>query len=88
MTKAPKVGTRVRFKGGLSVGPCTGTVTRIYPAYRWDEDLEKETWDPLPENKWSVEMQVDEIPEKWPYAYGPCGGKFAPEVSEIVRIRR
>jgi hypothetical protein len=84
MTKAPKIGDRVHYKGGLAVGPCAGIVTQIYPAYRWDDELEKETWDLLPEREWSVALTVDSIPDKW--CYGP-DGKFAPEVSKLARIR-
>jgi hypothetical protein len=83
MQRAPKVGERVRYSGGLVVGPCTGVVYKIYPAYRWDDDLEVATWDLLPESEWSVGVTVDQIPDKWPYG---SDGRFAPEVSDLGPI--
>lgn len=84
MTKLPKIGDKVKYSGGLVVGPCEGVVTRIYPAYRWDDDLERETWDLLPESEWSVELQVISLPSKWCYS----GDRFAPEVSRLTAARK
>jgi hypothetical protein len=39
MNKCPKIGDRVRYIGGLVVGPCTGTITAIYKKDDYDPDL-------------------------------------------------
>jgi hypothetical protein len=84
MNKAPKVGSRARYPGGLVVGPCVGVVTKIYPKHEWDDD-KSDYWNavngkPLPESEWSVSFKPDVLPEKW--CYVGCD-KFAPSVSDL-----
>lgn len=90
MDKAPAIGTRVRYKGGLAVGPCSGVVHAIYPKeiYPDDFDWENEEGVPAPigmapERDWHVGMTVD-LPLPEPFAYGHNGGRrFAPPVSDL-----
>ena len=97
METAPKIGQRVRYLGKENhVGPCTGTVIRVYPNDVWDEDLDWSDDDLEPgvnvfpigrdhERNWQVAFKCDERPSPWPY-----GGDllFAPSVSEIHPIRQ
>jgi hypothetical protein len=43
MRKAPKIGTRVYFKGSSVVGPCYGVVHAVYPVEVWNEDTDRPT---------------------------------------------
>jgi hypothetical protein len=78
MNRCPKIGDRVRYKGGLVVGPCTGTVLRIYERDTWAEDIDwdapdvipGETIHPIglaPERDWQIAMKCDERPSPWCY---------------------
>jgi hypothetical protein len=40
MDRAPKIGARVRFKGNMVTGPCTGVVEKIYKEYRYPDDTD------------------------------------------------
>ena len=43
MKKCPEIGRRVKYRGGPSVGICTGIVTKIYPTEEWDDVEDKPT---------------------------------------------
>jgi hypothetical protein len=77
MTKCPKVGSRVRFKGNLVVGPCTGTVLRIYEHDEWPESFPTGL---APESDWSVRLKCDKRPTPWCYGDDLV---FAPSVSDL-----
>jgi hypothetical protein len=82
--RAPKVGTRVRYPGGLVVGPCVGIVEKVYVTHAFDEDRSDE-WNarnspPLPEPDWKVRMKPDVLPAKW--CYSGCDA-FAPSVADL-----
>jgi hypothetical protein len=99
VNKCPKIGTRVRYIGGLVVGPCTGTVTAIYETIDYDQDiLDDHTEDDdagwfaalrranrglRPQSEWHVGLKVDAKPEKW--CYGESDS-FAPEVKDLRRL--
>ena len=99
MNKCPKIGDRVRYVGGLVVGPCTGVVTHIYKNIAYDQDILDDAMDSdedewfaalrraerglRPESEWQVTLKVDQKPEKW------CYGKddrFAPEVKDLRKL--
>lgn len=85
MKTCPKVGSRVKFKGNLVVGPCAGVVEKIYPQEEWEDDDGidvRPTGRMMPEKNWHVRMKVDAIPAKWCYDER---GVFAPEVCELTR---
>jgi len=84
MNKCPKVGDRVKYPGGLVVGPCVGIVTKIYVRHEWDED-KSDRWNALygkalHERDWHIAFKPDTIPEKWAYKGNDC---FCPLVSEV-----
>lgn len=84
MKRAPKIGARVRYRGGPVVGPCVGVVERIYVQTAWDEDRSDE-WNArnaprLPESQWRVRVKPDAIPAKWCYSGQDA---FAPSVAEL-----
>lgn len=84
MKRAPKVGDRVKYAGGLVVGPCVGVVEHVYINYTFDEDRSDE-WNalngkPLPEKEWAIRMKPDVLPAKWCYSGSDA---FAPRVAEV-----
>lgn len=87
MIRAPKIGERVAYVGGLTVTACTGVVTAIYPTYYYDEDDNgdaiRETGT-RPEREWHVAVKVDAIPDKWPYT---GRDQFAPDVARLRKIK-
>jgi hypothetical protein len=89
MNKAPKVGSRVKYKGSLVVGPCVGTVLHVYPQNRyapdtdWEDDSIPRIIGLEPESKWHVRLKVDSIPTPWAYDQD---GVFAPEVSKLTPV--
>ena len=86
MNKAPNIGDRVRFAGNGVVGPCVGTVTRIFKEHRypddfdWDSDENPRSIGFKSEREWHVAMKPDRRPSPW--AYGDSD-TFAPEVADI-----
>lgn len=86
MKACPKVGDRVKFKGNIVVGPCTGVVERIFKQEEWEDDDDgidiRPTGRMMPEKNWHVAVKVDAIPEKWCYDER---GVFAPEVCDLVK---
>lgn len=88
MNKCPKIGTRVQLKPSHRFGAVTGVVMAIYPTHddHWNEDTDVITNGPLrPESQWHVGVKVDKpLPSTWSY---PDTDRFAPEVSELVRIK-
>ncbi len=99
MNRAPKVGDRVRYVGGVVTGPCVGTVEAIYKKELWPDDFYDDpdavagvTHKPTglaPEKDWHVRMRVDELPERWPYG-GASGTDniFAPAVASLRKVSR
>lgn len=95
MDKCPKIGDRVRYAGAGHVGPCTGTVLRIYENDVWDDD--NIDWDdddvipwvtvfPIgraPESEWQVALKCDNRPTPWCYGDDLV---FAPSVSDLSPI--
>ena len=87
MRTAPKIGQRVRFKGSCVVGPCAGTVEKIYVHHTFDESQTDE-WNavhgkPLPESQWHVRFKPDRLPELWCYQGSDV---FAPQVADLERL--
>lgn len=73
MEKAPKIGTCVRYTGDSPWGR-GGIVREIWPYYPDSPFVA------APERDWSVSVEVDEVPDDWPYT----GTKiFTPFVSQI-----
>ena len=89
MDKAPKVGDRDRYAGSVAIGPCTGTVVRVYQEYTYPEDFDWESDENprptglAPESEWHVAVKVDERPTEWPYG---TYDKFAPSVADVELI--
>ena len=83
MRRAPRIGDRVRFTGSLAVGPCEGTVERIYPQHAWDEDRQREG-QLLPESEWHVRVRPDTLPELWPYVNTEV---FAADVRRLTLLQ-
>lgn len=83
MRRCPKIGERVSVDASRTHGAFTGTVTKIYPEYVYDEQSERETSALLPEAQWHVCIAVDKVPEHWPYL---GTNLIAPEVSALKRI--
>lgn len=95
MKRCPKIGDRVRYKGGLVVGPCTGVVTAIYEKDTWSDDVDWDDPDVEPgvntfptgiasEEHWSVAMKCDTRPSPWCYGDDLV---FAPEVKRLSPIK-
>ena len=86
MQSCPKIGDRVKYKGGLAVGPCIGIIEKVYPSEKWEDDGEydiRPTGRYMLEKNWHVRMKVEKIPEKWCYGQD---GVFSPEVCELQKI--
>lgn len=95
MRRAPAIGDRVRYKGGLVVGPCTWIVLHVYERDQWADDID---WDdpdlepginvfPIgiaPESEWSVRFKCDSRPEPWCYGDDLI---FAPQVADLMPIK-
>lgn len=89
MKHAPKVGDRLRFVGNSVVGPCVGTVLKIYRSYRHPADWDWDRDDPppriglAPEWEWHVAFKPDALPDPWCYV---DNDKFAPCVCDLEPI--
>jgi len=70
MRKFPKIGTRVKYKGGLLIPPLVGTVTEHYPG-----DGE------MPD---SVAIKPDVLPENWPYPGYDCFAPDLSEIEPVT----
>jgi hypothetical protein len=97
MNKCPKIGDRVRFVGHEVVGPCTGTVEKIYQTHYYDEDeldaaldgdddmaIRRARRELKPQSEWHVALKVDAKPEPWCYGESTS---FAPEVKDLEKIK-
>lgn len=82
MRCCPKIGDRVKYDGRGANGPCSGTVTAIYPTYEYDEINDRPTNRARPEIEWHVGMKPDVLPEKWCY---PGRDTFAPCVAMLTK---
>ena len=87
MKRCPKVGSRVRYPGGPTIGPCVGVVVRIFVKHDFNEDR-SDAWNAmnakaLPEDQWHVAMKPDVLPEKWCYT---GNDKFAPMVADLTAV--
>lgn len=87
MERLPNIGERVRYKGSSVVGPCVGTVARIYPAHdpapghdESDDDC-RFVQAPFDPERWAVSFEIEgELPT--PFVY-PDTRSFAPRISDI-----
>lgn len=87
MDRLPKIGERVRFAGNTVVGPCVGTVTRIYPSHvpapgqDEEDDNCRYIQGPFDPEKWRVALGVEgELPT--PFVY-PNTKSFSPSINDI-----
>ena len=85
MTQAPAIGTRVTVRANRIHGVLHGIVTKIYPTYRYDEDLDRPTNALLPESEWHVCVKVDRVPKRWPYTGTDL---IAPNVSDLKELSK
>lgn len=83
MKNAPAIGDRVTRSARPNCGAFNGVVIAIYPTYFYDEALDRETHQ-LPERQWHVGVQVDVVPELWPY---PGRDRIAPMVADLRLLR-
>ena len=87
MKRAPNMGERVYYPGNSVIGPCSGTVVRVYPEHAFRDDRSDE-WNALhgkllPESRWHVAVKLDALPERWCYTGIDT---FAPSVADIELI--
>lgn len=75
MKTKPAIGLRVTAKWrDLRL---TGTVRRLWPSLR-----ENGTESPFSPERWSASVEVDDLPEGWPYRIN----RFAPLIANIEPI--
>jgi hypothetical protein len=84
MNRCPKIGDRVRYKGGLTTGPCEGVVRAIYESEEWDKEADRPMGKLAPESEWAVGVEVDPLPAKWCY---PKTNRFAPSVKDVEIVK-
>ena len=89
MRKCPKLGDRVFYRSPEDTyaswrsDGLTGTVRAIYPSYVYDDERDQPTNTLEPESEWAVGVEVDQVPDGWPY---PHTNRFAPEVKRLKRL--
>lgn len=73
MRTFPDIGRRVAFRGNCAIGPCSGVVTKHYPA-RGKGELDR------------VEVRVDEKPRKWPYVSTDVFVPALPDIKLVAEV--
>lgn len=80
MTAHFKIGDRVKYIGEWRIMQgITGTVRRVYEGYWFADDDTGLAWTPA-----HYSVQVDKIPEEWPYT---GTDRFAPSGDELALVK-